>query len=168
MPFRRSRSNSRGGALRRPVDWEGGQFIGGLGANSIFCDWVIEPDFINQNLTDPTLMAIRWQGEFFHGTAPGIPSIAAAGLIAWNFVDPFFPPLECPDPILDADFDWVARFVIPQVGNGAAVLHAITADSLLMSQARRRLGNDKSILFVIATEVFPTDFVVDVRCLLKE
>jgi hypothetical protein len=148
------------------VDWEGGQFAAQIDQFSLYCDWVIEPDFINNNLTDPTLMATRWQGVIHQFATPGLIPFAAMGLIAWNFVDPFSGPLECPDPILDSDYDWIARFVAINP-TGSALFTVISADSLLISQARRRLGNDKSILLVVASESV-INFGVDVRCLLKE
>jgi hypothetical protein len=145
------------------VDWEAAQFAGFVPNGGIFCDWIVEPDFINQNLTDPTLMATRWFGSF-QNTFPTL-GFAAAGIIAWNFVDPFLPPVECPDPISDGDFDWITRFVCTFTAATAVI--TISDSSQLVSQARRRLGNDSSLLLVISTEI-NLNFIVDARCLIKE
>ncbi len=172
MRRNRGSRSGKGGNRARPVDWEGALFGVSLGGNSIYADWVVEPDFINQNLTDPTLMATRIQGNAF-SNAGGGGFFYAFGIIVWNFVDPFLPPIEIPDPLVNADYDWIIRGVGHSVTAGGATsfidIHNADDGGTWSSQARRRLGNDRSILAVFATETFVSaQFGIDVRCLLKE
>jgi len=169
MPRNSRRVRSGGGNRIRPVDWEGAQIVASLPPNSIFGFWVVEPDFINQNLTDPTLMATRWQGTWVSGSASD--GFFTWGLIAWNFVDPLVVPTDLPDPISNSDYDWIARGVGAKFSGAGLQLFSHDGDSGggAISQARRRLGNDSSILFVAATDLFVSaTFILDVRCLLKE
>jgi hypothetical protein len=148
------------------VDWEGGQFTYVLPSNSFGADWVIEPNFINQNLTDPTLMASRIIASIT--TATTSLSFTMIGLIAWNFTDPFNTPLELPDPLAQTDYDWIIRWGVAWTGAfGEPQYTHQGGEGLSVSQARRRLGNDKSILLVVSTD-FGVTCSVDARCLLKE
>ncbi len=178
-----SRGSSR---PARPMDWEcaqtqvtaldvGSNFTGAI----VAANWIVTPDKIRQDYTDPTLMATRWfLGFQFSRTAAGGAQdriFAAAGIIAWDSIDdgiPVFPP----GPITHCDLDWINRYVFqfsagaPSGSGGPGDLW----DNVHLSKAKRRLGNDRGILICFEGFGFnPSEFDklnigADVRCLIKE
>ncbi len=145
-----------------------------FGDNEVACGWHILPSEIQPFLTDPTLMASR---AFVHMLAYGEVGFAAIGLISWNYIDDG-DPNPCPNPLTpDGDMDWIARWVGPyttQVGAPVQLLNPNIFDNTHLSKARRRLGNDRSLLicyamddFIIGAGAFAS-LSLDLRTLIKE
>ncbi len=149
------------------MDWYCGEAEGTVG-NSPFCTWLILPSVI-QLLQDPTAMAIRVAAVTSPVSAPGgNTSILAAGIIAWNYLDDSVPN-PCPGPLTECDADWMWWWAAPDVAGPVIVSANGGADTNILSKARRRLGNDQSLLLVAQT-LGPVDhnFHIHARALIKE
>ncbi len=170
---RGGRQQSHGNRPARPMDWVCATLDVALGGTDIACAWLIDPIETLETFTDPTLMAtrafvqIRIEGASF----VGIGGFAAIGLIAWDGVTAL-PPLDCPGPLSDCDFDWVARWVgvINRQLPAATILNPNVFDNTHLSRARRRLPTQTGLLVVFETESANSSvhFGIDLRCLIKE
>jgi hypothetical protein len=167
------------------MDWECAQLqlaqleVGSGASPVIQCAWAVDPVNLRTFYTDPTLMATRWFLSMqYRGASPPAQRIfAAVGLIAWSDID-FQAPAqgECPGPITHCDLDWINRFVFqfpeltaPGTGGPFGLW-----DTVHMSKAKRRLGNDRGILasfesFSLSPSTGESvSYGMDVRCLIKE
>ncbi len=152
------------------MDWYCGDYEGVVPAGTAVCDWLILPSLLHENTTDPTLMATRVAAQMNIQVQADNTSIAAIGIIAWNHVDDIV-PVDCPGPLSNCDFDWIWWYAVPATaavspghlwGNGGA-------DTTILSKARRRLGNDSSLLVVVeALGTGSWDFHMHARLLVKE
>jgi hypothetical protein len=158
------------------MDWIGAQFgVIELVPSESVCDWLITPQELSEQYTNPTLMvtravmAARHIGEEFDPIA-GI----GFGLIEWSgaFPDDQFAPSPCPHVFFDSDYDWILRQIFPVPVGVAGERLSLALDMQYMSQAKRRLetGNGLLMVFSSASAVgFASyDATVDVRCLIKE
>ncbi len=180
----RGRSFNRGGARpRRPMDWVTGEIdstVSGNATPEALCGWLCAAQLRN-DFTDPTLMALRvWGSAIPVGATTGANSVFAMGLIAWNFT--LAPdgsaniPSECPllinDPFADSahcqDEDWIYQWFLPSAGGETSSnIHYIEAAERV-SKARRRLGNDSGILFVVQALGTSYQYHFHARALIKE
>ena len=151
------------------MDWECGNFDGNLAAGTKFCGWFILPSILQDGYTDPTLMSTRMFGTVQSSVAPAADSIVAVGLIVWNGVDDVAPTASnCPGPITDCDADWIWWWAVPEVA-GPSVIRTVVSDSaVIISQARRKLGNDKGVLWAVESKVSVYAYHFHGRCLIKE
>ncbi len=155
------------------MDWYCGDFNGLIapGTGNIQCDWLILPSELHEQTTDPTLMATRvaLAAEVAGGgTLTNNESIVALGIIAWNYVDDTI-PTPCPGPLRDCDADWIYWWAAPGVPTTSGVFHTNGgADTNILSKARRRLGNDQSLLIAVESLVQSYNFHLHARCLIKE
>ncbi len=178
----RGRGSSRGGNARprRPMDWIKGEIDSsqaGLAYGTPVCKWLCDPEQLRHEFTDPTLMATRVMGMVRAETGAIISdsTVFAAGLIAWNFTTDgagaSVHPSECPR-LLDIecqDEDWIWTWYAPFV-NGSSPSQVIASGNH-DSKARRRLGNDSGLLFVVQTFGSPPvnfHYHFHARCLIKE
>ena len=167
MGIRRANFRSSG-RPRRPMDWYCGNFDGITVEGVPECAWAILPSELHEETTDPTLMASRVALRNNPVTAPANnAAIAAFGIIAWNYVDDTVPTM-CPDPLANCDFDWVWWHGSPRVVNDASPEGNGGSDTQILSKARRRLGNDQSLLFVVSSVGQPWNFHLHARFLIKE
>ena len=174
----RAAGGRRGGGARRGKDWEYAiaqiQLAGGVTAT--LCDWLIPPTYVRENYTDPTLMATRWFVNLRLGNAGATANAlgVAVGIIAWDGIDDSAPlASECPGPITHGDLDWITRFAIPVPSAEIGASYALVLDTTHLSEARRKLGNQTSLL--ISAETFGTGAAppsatigADVRMLLMD
>ncbi len=174
------RRNSRGsfassGRPHRPMDWYCGDFDGTVATAENKCKWLIKPSQMHA-LSDPTVMALRMAFIYGIGDAGAATnqSIISFGVIAWNYlsvdgVPDDDPPTDCPSPITQCDADWLwlvdNPFAIGNTGNGG---NAFGPESHVSSKARRRLGNDKSLLLVVDAFASGYNFHAHGRVLVKE
>ena len=146
-----ARRLSSNGRPRRPMDWECGDYdVSNLGVESANCHWAIPPSVFRDGYTDPTLMASIIYAQIGPLGASTVSSTFGIGLIVWNGVDDTDPPAgECPQPITNCDADWIWHWIVPAIagqGNGFSYQNW-SADGLIRSKAKRRLGNDKGLLW---------------------
>jgi len=163
-----SRGSSR---PARPMDWYHSESAGFNPPNTHSAAWHILPSVIQPDLTDPTLMAARafvGMRTLSYSTALG--AFVGIGLIAWNYVDDAT-PLQIPSvQAPDGDFDWIARWVgivHPSTLPGTD-LNPNIFDNTHLVKARRRLGNDRSLLVVFQTVAVSAYIALDLRTLIKE
>ena len=152
------------------MDWECGDFNGGLAADTRACHWLVPPSELRDGYTDPTLMATMAWGRFA-GTPNSAGDIAAFGIIVVSAFDDADPVGDaCPGPITDCNADWIYLHYVPYVPfAGSLVVSGPDVSELdRRSSARRRLGNDKGILLVAENVGIAVDFHWHVRCLIKE
>ncbi len=174
--MRRSRSN-RSGRPVRPMDWECAQASVGqatTGGTVVASQYLVQPSFLRQYYTDPTLMVTRaFVSGRSDGTAVGA-FYAAVGIIAWNDINDL-PPGDPPGPITNCNADWIARWVqcVPD-GTPASQFSMNIFDNTHLVKSKRRLGNDKGILVCFQT-FSPTGYAnilvtyaADFRFLIKE
>jgi hypothetical protein len=153
------------------MDWyhsETGQF---LPANTHAAAWHILPSTIQPELTDPTLMALRAFIGIKTSQLPlALGAFVGVGVIAWNYVDDNI-PLQIPSVMApDGDMDWIARWVgvaLPGTFDGTQ-LNPNIFDNTHLVKARRRLGNDRSLLIVYQTVDVAAFIGMDLRTLIKE
>jgi hypothetical protein len=156
------------------MDWYHAQItVANLGINQHIAEWLILPSDIQENLTDPTLMAIR---AFLNMRTTseccftGFGGFAGIGVIAWNYVDDNV-PLDIPQVLSpDGDMDWIARWigVAPMTTPAGTNLNPNIFDNTHLNKARRRLGNDRSLLVVFETVDISANYAIDLRALIKE
>ncbi len=164
-----SRSSSSGRPVR-PMDWECAQLAtNALPTDGISCAWVVLPSVMRGRYTDPTLMASRWWLDGTVAAQGAAGGFLGVGLIAWDSPTDATPAL-CPDPLDQCDLDWITRHVWPRAATqGAALLNGVTFDLDHLSKAKRRLGNQSSILYVASsTGAGAATFAADIRVLIKE
>jgi hypothetical protein len=153
------------------MDWYHSETGQRLFINEHAAAWHILPSTIQPYLTDPTLMATRAFCAIRTFETPIVPgAFAAIGVIAWNYVTDFI-PLEIPSVLApDGDMDWICRWigVAPQGTPAGTFLNPNIFDNTHLSKARRRLGNDRSLLIVYQTVDVGADFGLDLRTLIKE
>ncbi len=152
------------------MDWECAQ-LASNGVVGISAAWVVLPSVMKTRYTDPTLMASRWflgaKTTVAQGASAGF---AAVGLIAWDAVSDAVPAL-IPDPLQQCELDWITRFVWPiPAGDPITILNGVDFDLAHLSKAKRRLGNQTSILYVATVTAVSgaVNFAADVRVLIKE
>jgi hypothetical protein len=153
------------------MDWYHSETGQRLFINEHAAAWHILPSTIQPELTDPTLMASRAFVGIRTFETPIIPgAFAGIGLIAWSYVDDNI-PLQIPSVMApDGDMDWICRWigVVPQGTPAGTQLNPNIFDNTHLSKARRRLGNDRSLLIVYQTVDVGADFGLDLRTLIKE
>ncbi len=164
---------------RRPMDWISGEIdsdVAGLASGFGQCGWLCASQLSDQ-FTDPTLMAVRVWGSARNEQTTGASSVFAMGIIAWNFTrapdGSAIVPTECPDlinvPGVCQDEDWIYRWFLPSAGNEpAGTIHYINDSEDRMSKARRRLGNDKGLLFVVQSALTNYTYHFHASALIKE
>ncbi len=166
----------RGGSGRpaRPMDWKCAQFRVALTASTVNCAWLLSPFDTSFEFTDPTLMATRSFIQMYL-TGPSVPAgvggIAAIGLIAWDGTTTGAPPAsECPGPLRNCDYDWIARWAspVPATVPSPLLLNPNVFDNTHLSRARRRLPTGTGLLVAFETIEIPVAFAADIRCLIKE
>jgi hypothetical protein len=154
------------------MDWYHSQGLGGVAPGDRIGGWHILPSVIQPDLTDPTLMATRIVASGRTAATTLFGGFAGVGLIRWNYIND-----ALPDPLPnvfspDGDMDWIARVVtaVPSGTLAGSILQFSFLDKQYESKARRRLGNDSSLLIVFANEVDQSDinFASDIRTLIKE
>jgi hypothetical protein len=154
------------------MDWKCRQYRTQLQATQLVCSWVIAPEDLAFEFTDPTLMATRAFLQMYlagPSVPAGVGGIAAIGLIAWDGL--VSPPIGdlCPGPIRNCDYDWVARWSAPvPAGAPVGVLSPNIFDNTHLSRARRRLPTGTGLLVAFETIEIPVNFALDIRCLIKE
>jgi len=153
------------------MDWECGDEDGIVAADTKNCRWLVPPSILRDGYTDPTLMSTMVWLAFLANAVPTSGDIAGFGIIVWNGVSDVDPAGdECPGPITSCEADWVYLFLHPMVaGSNIALTAAGTGNELdRRSQARRKIGNDKGILFVAETVGIAGEFHIHTRHLIKE
>ncbi len=162
---------------RRPMDWISGEIDSVVTGNSgsiSKCGWLCAGQLSDQ-FTDPTLMAIRVWGGITNLGSSAADHVFGMGIIAWNFTrapdGSAFVPSECPDLINDPgvcqDEDWIYRWFVPSPGEPAGQVVRVADSEDRMSKARRRLGNDKGLLFVVQS-IGPYAYHFHASALIKE
>jgi hypothetical protein len=161
------------------MDWISGEIdsiTSSPAAEVSSCGWLCAAQLSDQ-FTDPTLMALRVWGSATTINATTEQTVMAMGIIAWNFTrhpdGSALVPSECPDlinlPGVCQDEDWIYRWYLPISGAvpvGSAFYINDANDR--MSKARRRLGNDTGLLFVVQSFVSNFKFHFHASALIKE
>jgi hypothetical protein len=164
------------------MDWIGAQYgglvfnngqTGGITKASV-CDWLIDPEQLSEQFTNPTLMATRvvFTARSDHPALDFVDGIAF-GLIEWSGKLSNITPTFCPDVFRDAEMDWVLRQVFMAApGNPVGTVYSVVLDEQYMSKAKRRLETGSGLLMVVSTSTDILNegysFSTDVRCLIKE
>jgi len=192
---RNGRSFARSNRPLRPMDWNHSYFQAVLTTNLVSAVWVITPDEIEREFTDPTWMralvylSARLQTQALPGVSventggQGGANHIGFGLIKWQGVpspsiteDAASPlgsagfPNTLPDPVRDGQLDWIYRHIWPVAGfsAGTALLNG-TCDLDRQSSAKRRLGNDSGVMGVWSNRTSSSiDIAHSVRFLIKE
>jgi hypothetical protein len=142
-----------------------------LFSGSIAAAWHILPSDIQENLTDPTLMATRAFVGMRTETSPtNAVGFLSVGLIAWSYTSDL-EPLEIPSVMSpDGDMDWIARWVgvVPYGAPAGFLPNPNIFDNTHLVKARRRLGNDRSLLIVFQAVDVTGHIGLDLRTLIKE
>ncbi len=175
----RARTYAGGGRPRRPMDWISGEIdsdVNGPSTGTASCGWLCAAQLSDQ-FTDPTLMAMRVWGAA-RAQGPTSPSaVFAMGIISWSFTrapdGSALVPTECPDlinaPGVCQDEDWIYRWYLPSPGGeGSANIHYLLDNDDRLSKARRRLGNNMGLLFVVQSKVQTYDYHFHASALIKE
>jgi hypothetical protein len=158
------------------MDWEAAQInIVGVGIGGKAAAQVVTATEIDQQYTDPTLMASRWFLGAQLTTAATGPGFIGHGLIRWDDLNDTAPVgAEVPGVLSDANLDWINRFVTPifagQGGAGTGVA-GVFWDNTHLSKAKRRLGTSGTILYCVEVNgggAAVVSFGADVRLLIKE
>ncbi len=142
MGRRTARNFRSGGRPARPMDWvhRANAFTVSTAGNPPVCDWLIPPDEIQREYTDPTLVRLRIHVAVLNPTViankidavgSGFVSHVGFGVIKWQGIpqprsiafaesdDSALAsgevgvsqlPNPCPDPILDGELDWIWRW----------------------------------------------------------
>jgi hypothetical protein len=124
------------------MDWahRANNFIAAAQGNPPFCEWLLPPDEVQREYTDPTLIRLRIHVAVFNPTAvggstnpPGIGNLSHVGfgVIKWQGIPQprsssyaeaddtslvggeasvALLPNPCPDPLLDGELDWIWRW----------------------------------------------------------
>jgi hypothetical protein len=99
------------------------------------------------------------------------------GVIAWSFTrgpgGTALNPTQCPDLINIAgvcqDEDWIYRWFLPSSGGeNIGDVHYLLDSADRMSKARRRLGNNMGLLFVVQAESNSYEYHFHASALIKE
>jgi hypothetical protein len=158
------------------MDWECSQVSGNVFAGNVESGWVVDPDTVREDYTDPTLMATR---QFCNATIVQRPTASffyeygAIGLIRWDQMDAGL-VLNPPGPLRNCDADWIVRIVFPfhTLQPIGTAIGANIFDNTHLSKAKRRLGSNSGILcvFEVASTAAGAQlaFGIDARCLIKE
>ncbi len=165
---------SRGSARpKRAFDWEGSLAANTLvPANSLSNFYIVNPSTVRDNYTDPTLVKTRLQLALVN-ISTGSPAFGAWGVIEWPDINDNPPAAgESPDPLLRPSMDWIMHnfYSVPFAGTASVLIYPGGNSTVADSKAKRRLGNEKGILFVISTGIASADvrFQAGARCLLQE
>jgi len=172
VAFRRRAFSGRSARPARPMDWEGAAVsISLLGPGLMAAGYILPPSIVRTRYTDPTLMATRIFLQCQNGAqTAGVWGELGFGLIAWTDVNDTAPaPGDIPSPLTNLDADWIWRYVQPIAPGAALDNNGQFLDSVHMSKAKRRLGNDKGLLMVFHNfAASNAAFYADARCLIKE
>lgn len=173
----------RGSRPTRKMDWE---FARGtfavVGTASIATpgtlsgSWVLPPTVVRDFYTSPTLYATR---SFVTITTTAgtttITGVGALGIIRWNDKDDTVPAAgELPDPLDNADLDWIGRWVAPFVVGMPALSQGNpnVFEHTHLIKARRKLENTSGILAVFSAAGLGAGVTVqatfDMRFLLRQ
>ncbi len=166
----RSRFNRPTGSSRptRPMDWVSGELNEVQVGATAFCQWLVLPSYLKENFTDPTAMALRvWATASMTGA--GITdAIAGVGIIAWDSVSDAT-PAPCPGPLTNPELDWMWLWKVPVTGTTPnTTFYNDRCDSDRGSKARRKLGNQTSLLIVVQSLVLDFRYHIHARALIKE
>ena len=139
----------------------------GSAASTKVGTWGILPSVISLE-TDPTAMAIRMFG-FVGGTVDSTGDTVGIGVIAWSYVPGSDAvPAAIPGPVSDGSADWMWWWVAPFVTQVGTSFSFVESDSVINSKARRRLGNDRSLLVVVESVGITANYHYHGRALIKE
>jgi hypothetical protein len=158
------------------MDWECAQLSTTVFGGNLEAGWIVDPETVRQDYTDPTLMATRQFSlaslKTINNTNPFF-EYAAIGIIRWDHTDSTV-PLNAPGPLRNCDADWIVRIVFliaPATAIGSNLSSNIF-DNTHLSKAKRRLGNNSGILACFETAAtagnYSVAFGLDARCLIKE
>jgi hypothetical protein len=150
------------------MDWGGFSASINLASATVSAAWVLPPLTARNSYVDPTIMRTKMQLSMRNSTTSGF-GLAGVGLIAWDAKDNTVPSPP-PNPVIDHELDWMHLIINPYVSGvaGGSVVDTV-ADSLMLSSAKRRLGNSKGLLMVFANQSGASiDFIAYGRYLLKE
>ncbi len=175
--YRSPISSMKSGRPRRPMDWYAGSVNGAVAATSSNVGWAILPSQLHPE-TDPTLMALRISATIRLGQTAVNGSIVGVGIIAHPYLttagvasDALPGAANFPTPVTMGDADWAYLWLCPEATNialGTICDNQLGPQGLSLSKARRRLGNNQSLLVVIQTISLSVDYHIHVRSLIKE
>jgi hypothetical protein len=154
------------------MDWGGGTIRVNLSAAQSSAGWLLAPLAARNSYVDPTIMRLitrhmmRYNGGVILGTGGAI----GMGIIAWDSVNDQIPGF-LPGPVTSPEVDWMTRSVIIVPDQTPVGLLAYQQDDVFASSsAKRRLGNQSGLLWVLESTVPSGAFFIgaDARFLLKE
>ncbi|WP_283548166.1 hypothetical protein [Lactiplantibacillus plantarum] len=154
------------------MDWLYGEIDGTTDGADPFCNWLVTPSVLRENFTDPTAMSLMvWARMAPNEDPTNNSAIGAIGIIAWDAVSDDEPD-PCPGPLTNPERDWMWLWYTPWVANDGttadSVSHTWECDLQLRSKARRRLGNQTSLLVVAQSLIIPAQVHLHARVLIKE
>ena len=171
----------------RPMDWGGFAFNGFFSGGNVTCGWIVSPDDVSEIATDPTIMSLRTKFSVSITLASAGNSVenstsapfgVALGIIDWSgqrVARDFLPgthaptPVPCPNPLASQQLDWMQRIVYPippLIGEPFIIEQGL--DKEYLSQAKRRMGNTKGLLYCVAAVGVEGQYSFDTRYLIKE
>ncbi len=169
--MRRTNIRTRSSRPLRGMDW-GGANVGNGATTQVGIGWIFPPSIVQGDYVDPTLMALRLDFTYrLNAAAAG--HIVGFGVIAWDNKDDTI-PAATPLPIGNPQLDWiiVARSSVPSgTPTGTTVFYHNENAVNTYSKARRRLGNQTGLLYVL--EITPAasvnvNYTFSARYLIKE
>jgi hypothetical protein len=164
------------------MDWVQGeidsQTMGAGSGQMLDCAWLCAAQLSDQ-FTDPTLMALRIWGSASNTSLTAPNSVFAVGLIAWSFIraadGSAAIPTECPDlinlsaAVVCQDEDWIYWWYLPSAGNEpGGTIYYLNDGGDRISKARRRLGNNMGLLFVVQSAATFYNYHFHAAALIKE
>ncbi len=169
----RSRSARRSsGRPLRPMDWGSGQIRANFTGTTVSAGWLLAPLIARGDFVDPTIMRCitRHMTKYNGGVPLTTGGEVGMGIIAWDHVNNSIPS-DIPGPVSDGNVDWMIRSVIIVPDQAPVGFLAYQQDDVFAeSSAKRRLGNQAGLLWVLQSTVPSAAFFVgsDCRYLLKE